>query len=93
MPCQLLAPPLLLRPHADGRTISSGLGVLGWLSDPAQPFHDVNIPGYDSSRSGPHAVTVSVAKVGIRVDPGYTATDLNDHPGHRTVEEAATGTV
>ncbi len=80
--------------------ISSGLGSLGWLSDPANEFYGVNILGYNSSKSALNAVMVSLAKelaaVGIRVnaaDPGYTATDFNGHSGYRTVEEAARGIV
>ncbi len=80
--------------------ISSGLGSLGWLSDPSNPFHGVNILGYNSSKTALNAVTVSFAKelaaVGIKVnaaDPGYTATDFNGHSGYRTVEQAAAGIV
>ena len=80
--------------------VSSGLGSLGWLSDPANQFYGVNILGYNSSKSALNAVTVSFAKelsaAGIRVnaaDPGYTATDFNGHSGYRTVEQAAAGIV
>ncbi len=92
----------LLRAAEDASIVmvSSGLGSLGWLSDPANEFYGVNILGYNSSKSALNAVTVSLAKelapVGIRVnaaDPGYTATDFNGHSGHRTVEEAARGIV
>lgn len=78
--------------------VSSGLGSLGWLSDPANQFYGVNILGYNSSKTALNAVTVSLAKAlrdyGIRVnaaDPGYTATDFNNHSGYRTVEQAAAG--
>lgn len=57
--------------------VSSGLGSLGWLSDPANPFYGVNILGYNSSKTALNAVTVSLAKAlegdGICVnatDPG-----------------------
>ena len=80
--------------------VSSGLGSLGWLSDPENQFYGVNILGYNSSKSALNAVTVSFAKdlaaSGIRVnaaDPGYTATDFNGHSGYRTVEQAAAGLV
>jgi NAD(P)-dependent dehydrogenase (short-subunit alcohol dehydrogenase family) len=80
--------------------VSSGLGSLGWLSDPANQFYGVNILGYNSSKTALDAVTVSFAKElapdGIRVnaaDPGYTATDFNGHTGYRTVEQAASGIV
>jgi NAD(P)-dependent dehydrogenase (short-subunit alcohol dehydrogenase family) len=80
--------------------VSSGLGSLGWLADPANEYYAVNILGYNSSKSALNAVTLSFAKelvaVGIKVnaaDPGYTATDMNGHSGHRTVEQAAAGIV
>lgn len=80
--------------------VSSGLGSLGWLSDPTSEFYGVNILGYNSSKTALNAVTVSFAKelagYGIRVnatDPGYTATDFNRHSGYRTVEQAAAGIV
>jgi NAD(P)-dependent dehydrogenase (short-subunit alcohol dehydrogenase family) len=80
--------------------VSSGLGSLGWLSDPTNPFYGVNILGYNSSKSALNAVTVCFAKelasLGIKVnaaDPGYTATDFNGHSGYRTVEQAASGIV
>lgn len=78
--------------------VSSGLGSLGWLSDPENQFYGVNILGYNSSKTALNAVTISFAKElapeGIRVnaaDPGYTATDFNGHTGYRTVEQAAAG--
>ena len=80
--------------------VSSGLGSLGWLSDPSNQFHGVNILGYNSSKTALNAVTVAFAKelaaCGITVnaaDPGYTATDFNGHSGYRTVEQAAAGIV
>ena len=92
----------LLRAAGDARVVmvSSGLGSLGWLSDPANQFYGVNILGYNSSKSALNAVTVSFSKelapLGIKVnaaDPGYTATDFNGHSGYRTVEQAAAGIV
>ncbi|OLP62530.1 SDR family oxidoreductase [Xaviernesmea oryzae] len=80
--------------------VSSGLGSLGWLSDPENQFYGVNFLGYNSSKSALNAVTVAFAKElsgsGVRVnaaDPGYTATDFNGHSGYRTVEQAASGIV
>lgn len=78
--------------------VSSGLGSLGWLSDPANQFYGVNILGYNSSKTALNAVALAFAKelkdAGISVntaDPGYTATDFNGHTGYRTVEQAAAG--
>ncbi len=97
---QAFLPLLKAAGKADIVMVSSGLGSLGWLSDPAHPFYGVNLLGYNSSKSALNAVTVSFAKelapFGIRVnaaDPGYTATDLNGHSGYRTVEQAAAGIV
>ncbi len=97
---QAFLPLLRAAGHASIVMVSSGLGSLGWLSDPANQFYGVNILGYNSSKSALNAVTVSFAKelapLGIRVnaaDPGYTATDFNGHSGYRTVEQAAAGIV
>lgn len=90
----------LLKAGADAHVVmvSSGLGSLGSLSDPANQFYGVNVLGYNSSKTALNAVTVSLAKAlrvfGIAVnaaDPGYTATDFNGHSGYRTVEQAASG--
>ncbi|WP_337270434.1 SDR family oxidoreductase [Oryzifoliimicrobium ureilyticus] len=80
--------------------VSSGLGSLGWLSDPQNQFYGVNFLGYNSSKSALNAVTLALSKelAGLRIkvnaaDPGYTATDFNGHSGYRTVEQAASGIV
>ncbi len=92
----------LLRSAGGGSIVmvSSGLGSLGWLSDPENQFYGVNILGYNSSKSALNAVTLCFAKelaaAGIKVnaaDPGYTATEFNGHSGYRTVEQAASGIV
>lgn len=95
---QAFRPLLKAAGRANVVMVSSGLGSLGWLSDPDNQFHGVNVLGYNSSKSALNAVTVSMAKSlaadGIAVnaaDPGYTATDFNGHTGYRTVEQAAAG--
>jgi NAD(P)-dependent dehydrogenase (short-subunit alcohol dehydrogenase family) len=97
---QAFLPLLKSAGHGNVVMVSSGLGSLGWLSDPDNQFYGVNILGYNSSKSALNAVTLSFAKelaaVGIKVnaaDPGYTATDFNNHSGYRTVEQAAAGIV
>lgn len=97
---QAFLPLLKAAGHANIVMVSSGLGSLGWLSDPTNQFYGVNVLGYNSSKSALNAVTVSLAKelaeAGIKVnsaDPGYTATDFNGHSGYRTVEQAAAGIV
>lgn len=76
--------------------ISSSLGSLAWASDFGAPMAQVNLLGYNSSKSALNAVTVAFAKeldpLGFKVNagcPGYTATDLNQHQGDRTPEEGA----
>jgi NAD(P)-dependent dehydrogenase (short-subunit alcohol dehydrogenase family) len=76
--------------------MSSGLGSLAGAVDPASEFHAINLLGYNSSKTALNAVTVAFAKelapLGFKVnaaDPGYTATDLNDNTGYRSVQQAA----
>lgn len=76
--------------------ITSSLGSLAWASDFEAPMAHVNLLGYNSSKSALNAVTVAFAKelapLGFKVNagcPGYTATDLNQHTGTRTPEQAA----
>lgn len=74
----------------------SDLGSLSLRMDPAWEFGSLNVLPYQSSKTALHAVTVADAKElrngPIKVnaaDPGYTATDLDEHRGYRTVEQAA----
>jgi len=76
--------------------VSSSLGSLAWASDFEAPMAEVNLLGYNSSKSALNAVTVAFAKdlapLGFKVNagcPGYTATDLNQHTGSRTPEQGA----
>jgi len=64
--------------------VSSGLGSLTLLSDPAFPFAALNNAAYQSSKTALNALTVlyakDLAKEGFKVNavsPGYRATDLN----------------
>lgn len=64
--------------------VSSGLGSLTMINDPAFPFADLNNAAYQSSKTALNALTVLYAKelraTGIKVNavsPGYRATDLN----------------
>jgi NAD(P)-dependent dehydrogenase (short-subunit alcohol dehydrogenase family) len=97
---QAFLAPLKSAGSANTVMVSSGLGSLGWLSDPDNQFYGVNFLGYNSSKSALNAIAVAFAKEltgsGIKVnaaDPGYTATDFNGHSGYRTVEQAASGIV
>jgi NAD(P)-dependent dehydrogenase (short-subunit alcohol dehydrogenase family) len=80
--------------------VSSGLGTLGWMSDMNNSYAEINILGYNTSKSAVNALTVAFSKAlrpfDITVnatDPGYTATDFNAHSGPRSVQEAAAGIV
>ena len=89
--------PLLRRSKAARIVMmNSGLGSLTGASDMAGLLWNVGYPGYCASKSALNMLTVKLAKEllaeGIKVnaaDPGFTATDLNGHTGHRSVEEAA----
>lgn len=89
--------PLLKKSEA-GRIVnmSSGLGSLAQTSDPNWDFAKVNLVAYNSSKSAVNALTVQFANelrnTPIKVnaaDPGYVATDMNQHQGYRTVEQGA----
>ncbi|MEV0198185.1 SDR family oxidoreductase [Nonomuraea sp. NPDC050691] len=89
--------PLLRRSEA-GRIVnmSSELGSVSLALDPGTPFWESNLLAYNSSKSALNMVTVSYAKelrdTPIKVNactPGYCATDLNGHSGHRTAEQGA----
>lgn len=87
----------LLREAPAGRivnTASSG-GSLTLNSDPTNP-HRSMFGTYSSSKAALNAITVAFAadleSAGIKVNsacPGFTATDLNNLQGTRTVEQAA----
>ena len=88
----------LLRKAGQGRIVmmSSSLGSIGEQLDMTSGTYGVNLVGYNSSKSALNMITVSFAKElaahGIKVnaaDPGYVATDLNNHQGYRTVEQGA----
>jgi len=87
--------PLLRRAPA-GRivNVSSGLGSLARMSNPTAQFARFSSVGYAASKTALNAVTVAFAnelrETPIKVnaaDPGWCATDLNNHTGPRSVEE------
>jgi NAD(P)-dependent dehydrogenase (short-subunit alcohol dehydrogenase family) len=74
--------------------VSSGMGSMTVTSDPGRLESSIVSLVYPSSKAALNMVTAQYAKAlpGFRVnavDPGYTATDLNDHRGPRTVEQGA----
>ncbi|WP_445518625.1 SDR family oxidoreductase [Streptomyces sp. NEAU-174] len=74
--------------------VSSGLASLERVSTPHTPTHAYPGVAYPASKTTVNMVTVQYAKAFPEmrinaVEPGYTATDLNGHTGHQTVEEGA----
>jgi len=87
----------LLRDAPAGRVVnvSSAGGSLTLNSDPKNP-HRLMFGTYSSSKTALNAITLAFASAlestGIKVNaacPGFTATDLNNFQGTRTVQEAA----
>jgi NAD(P)-dependent dehydrogenase (short-subunit alcohol dehydrogenase family) len=92
----------LLRKSSAGRivNVSSGLGSLTHNSDPAYEFAQYKFLGYNASKAALNMLTVQLAAeladTGIKVnsvDPGFTATDMNDHRGTQTIPEGAAAVV
>ena len=92
----------LLRKSRAGRVvnISSGLGSLEYNGDPNWEFATVKHLGYSASKAALNMLTVQLAfelrDTRIKVnsaDPGFTATDLNQHRGYQTVEQGASEAV
>jgi len=74
--------------------VSSGLGSLAVTNDPGRFESTLLGLAYPSSKAALNMLTSQYAKAypAIKinaVDPGYTATDLNEHRGTQTVEEGA----
>jgi len=92
----------LLKKSPAGRVVnlSSGLGSLAQNSDPSWEFAPFKPLAYNSSKAALNMMTVIFAAelkdANIKVnaaDPGYTATDMNQNNGTRTVEQGATAAV
>jgi NAD(P)-dependent dehydrogenase (short-subunit alcohol dehydrogenase family) len=88
----------LLREAPAGRivNVSSRVGSMTIISDPAYPNRRVGGVAYGPSKSALNAVTIAFAQelegTPIKVNaacPGFTATDLNNNTGKRTVAEGA----
>ena len=88
----------LLRESPAGRivNVSSRIGSLSAITDPAFPMRGIGGVAYGPSKTALNAVTIAFAQelegTTIKVNlacPGWTATDLNGHSGPRTVSEAA----
>ena len=92
----------LLRQSPSARVInqSSDLGSLTHQGNADWKFAFVKPLGYSASKAALNMLTVHLAvelkEAGIRVNsanPGATATDINHHRGHQTVEQGASVTV
>jgi NAD(P)-dependent dehydrogenase (short-subunit alcohol dehydrogenase family) len=76
--------------------VTSGLASLTLHSDPSWKYYGVKGGAYGPSKTALNAYTVALAyelretpfKVNA-IDPGYTATDFNEHRGTGSIEEAA----
>lgn len=76
--------------------ITSGLGSLTLQADPEWEHYDVKTAAYGPSKSALNAYSIVLAyelkkdnfKVNV-IDPGYTATDFNDHGGNFSVADSA----
>lgn len=88
----------LVKKSESGRivNVSSGLGSLTQNSDPNWAYAQVKPLAYNSSKTALNAFTVILAselkdtKIKVNsADPGYTATDLNNNSGTKTVAEGA----
>jgi NAD(P)-dependent dehydrogenase (short-subunit alcohol dehydrogenase family) len=92
----------LLRQSSSARivNVSSELGSLAHNSDPASKFAAVKLLGYNASKAAMNMLTVQLAAelkdTGAKVNaanPGFTATDLNQHRGTQTIPEGAAAAV
>lgn len=89
--------PLLRRSQA-GRIVnlSTTLGSLAINGDPASPYYEARLIGYNASKAALNMLTVQLAAelkhtsiVVNSVAPGYVRTDLTGHNGFMTPEEGA----
>jgi NAD(P)-dependent dehydrogenase (short-subunit alcohol dehydrogenase family) len=90
----------LLEPSEHPRIVmvSSGMGSMTVTSDPERLESGIVSLVYPSSKAALNMITTQYAKAlptfrVNAVDPGYTATDLNDHRGHQSVAQGATAIV
>jgi NAD(P)-dependent dehydrogenase (short-subunit alcohol dehydrogenase family) len=93
---QAMLPLLRKAPAASIVNVSSGLGSLTKSGDPAWTHVAAKYLGYAASKAALNMLTVQLAyelrDTSIKVnsvEPGYTATDLNQHRGIQTIPEGA----
>jgi NAD(P)-dependent dehydrogenase (short-subunit alcohol dehydrogenase family) len=92
----------LLKKSAAARivNVSSELGSITGHGDPNWKFANVRAISYSASKAAMNMMTaqlaLEMAGTPIKVNsanPGFTATDLNQHRGHHTVEQDAAETI
>ena len=90
----------LLRRSAAPRVVmvSSGMGSVGRTSDPERVESSFTSLPYPSSKAALNMITTQYARElpEFRInaaDPGYTATEFNDHSGYQTVQEGTDAVV
>jgi len=93
---QALLPLLLEAPAGRIVNVSTRIGSLSVITDPAFPMRGIGGVAYGPSKTALNAVTIAFAQelegTTVKVNlacPGHTATDLNGHSGPRSVSEAA----
>jgi len=74
--------------------VSSGVGSLGLAADPDGPWSEAIYPVDASSKAALNMLTIQYAAAFPRmrinsVDPGFTATDFNQHRGAQTIAQGA----
>jgi NAD(P)-dependent dehydrogenase (short-subunit alcohol dehydrogenase family) len=91
---QAFLPLLEVSDHAVIVNVGSSTGSEGVVTDPSRMEFNLPALAYGSSKAAVIMLTVQYAKalknfkVNV-VEPGFTATDLNGHRGHQSVEEGA----
>ncbi len=97
---QAMLPLLRRSPRARIVNVSSDLGSITGYADPAWKYQFVKVLGYSASKAALNMFTAQLSselrKEGIKVNssnPGYTATDFNNHSGPQTVEQGAAETI
>jgi NAD(P)-dependent dehydrogenase (short-subunit alcohol dehydrogenase family) len=95
-----MLPLLRAAPAARIVNVSSEVGSIAAMTDPEGPLWMLTSVPYPSSKTALNMVTAMYAKelrnTSIKVNaanPGYCATDLNQHQGNRTAEQGAEVTV
>lgn len=93
---QAMLPLLRRSPAARIVNLSSSLGSLTLNGDPASPYYDARLIGYNASKAAVNMLTVQLAQelrgtaIAVNsVSPGYVKTDLTGHAGYMTSEEGA----